>query len=181
MKYKRFEDLPVWNDAIEFAIKVFEFTSKAVNDLKGLGDLKNQIERAAVSVSNNIAEGFERGTNAELIHFIYIAKGSAGECRSLTYILGRLSDFRKHKDEVLDLRSRAEKIARQLNGWADSLKNSDIKGAKFLTDKERKSYQQRKELEEFNEEMAQRHAELMAKLEQERIENAAKEKIKENE
>ncbi len=176
MKYKRFEDLPVWNDAIEFAVKVFEFTANAAAELQGLGDLKNQLERAAVSVSNNIAEGFERGTNAELIHFIYIAKGSAGECCSITYILGRLSRYRKFKDDILDLRSRAEKIGKQLNGWADSLKNSDIKGAKFLTDKERQSYQRRKDLKEFNEEMAQHHTELLARLEQERIENAAREK-----
>ena len=103
MRYKRFEDLPVWKDAIEFAVKVFEFTAKSSGEFQGLGDLKNQIERAAVSVSNNIAEGFERGTTAELVHFIYISKGSAGECRSITYILGRLPKFRKHKEEILDL------------------------------------------------------------------------------
>ena len=54
MKYKNFEDLPVWKAAIEFAIAVFEFTSAA--DFRGVGDLKNQIERASVSISNNIAE-----------------------------------------------------------------------------------------------------------------------------
>jgi len=71
MKYRNFEDLPVWNAAIEFALKLFEFTAAA--DFRGIGDLKNQIERAAVSISNNIAEGFERGTNNDLIHFLYIS------------------------------------------------------------------------------------------------------------
>ena len=61
MKYKRFEDLPVWNAAIELAVLVYTLTAKP--EFKGHGSLKDQIERAAVSVSNNIAEGFERGTN----------------------------------------------------------------------------------------------------------------------
>ncbi|MCW5961756.1 MAG: four helix bundle protein [Pyrinomonadaceae bacterium] len=60
MNYKRFEQLPVWIDAIEFAVKVFEFSKNAVPEFKGLGDLRNQLERAAVSISNNVAEGFER-------------------------------------------------------------------------------------------------------------------------
>lgn len=165
MKYRRFEDLPVWNDAIEFAVKIFEFTAKAGKEFQGLGDLRNQIERAGVSISNNIAEGFERGTTKELVQYIYIAKGSAGECRSMTYVLGHLKDFRKYKEDVLDLRKRAESIAKQLNAWADSLKNSNIKGAKFLTDKERQSYQRRKDLEEFDNEMAEFRKEHSRKLE----------------
>jgi four helix bundle protein len=104
MKYKRFEDLPVWNDAIEFAVKVFDFTAKAKKEFQGLGDLRNQFERASVSISNNIAEGFERGTTKELIQYIYIAKGSAGECRSMTYILGHLKDFHKYKNDILHLK-----------------------------------------------------------------------------
>jgi four helix bundle protein len=56
LKYKNFEELPVWKAAIEFALKLFEFTNAA--DFRGFGDTKNQLERAAVSISNNIAEGF---------------------------------------------------------------------------------------------------------------------------
>jgi four helix bundle protein len=95
MKYTRFEELPVWQAAIEFAIKVFELTNKA--DFRGVGDVKNQLERAAVSVSNNIAEGFERGTTAELINFLYIARGSAGECRSMLYLCEKLAKFNNFK------------------------------------------------------------------------------------
>jgi hypothetical protein len=58
MRYKRFEDLPVWNTAIELAIGVYMLTSKPEFDKRF--SLKDQLERAAVSVSNNIAEGFER-------------------------------------------------------------------------------------------------------------------------
>ena len=76
MRYTRFEDLPVWNAAIDLAVQIYELTSKP--SFNGRYSLKNQLERAAVSVSNNIAEGFERGTNKELLTFLYIARGSAG-------------------------------------------------------------------------------------------------------
>lgn len=59
MKYRNFEDLPVWNAAIEFALKLFEFTAAA--DLRGVGDLKNQIERAAVSISTILPKASNAG------------------------------------------------------------------------------------------------------------------------
>jgi len=151
MKYKIFEDLPVWNSAIEFAISVFEFTSTA--DFRGVGDLKNQIERAAVSISNNIAEGFERGTNNDLIHFLYISKGSAGECRSMLRICERSNKFSNFRSEISNLILRSESISKQLNGWIESLKNSDIKGVRYLNDSERAKIQQRREREEFDQEI----------------------------
>jgi len=71
MKYSRFEDLPVWKAAIELALAIFEFAEKAKEQFRGLGDTKNQLERASLSISNNIAEGFERGTTVELIQYLY--------------------------------------------------------------------------------------------------------------
>ena len=79
MKYKCFEEVPVWRDALELAVLIFELTSQVA--------FKDQLERAGVSVSNNIAEGFERGTTQETLTFLYIAKGSSVEVRSLTYSL----------------------------------------------------------------------------------------------
>ena len=81
MKYERFEDLPVWKAAIGLAKRVYTMTANST--FKGHFSLRDQIERAAVSVSSNIAEGFERGTTQELLTFLYIARGSAGEVRSL--------------------------------------------------------------------------------------------------
>lgn len=100
MKYTRFEDLPVWKAAIEFALKVFEFSGQTEQSFRGLGDTKNQLGRAALSISNNIAEGFERGTTAELIHFLYISKGSAGESRSMLCLCERLKQFNDFKSEI---------------------------------------------------------------------------------
>ena len=153
MKYSTFEELPVWQAAIEFALKLFEFTNKG--DFRGVGDMKNQLERAAVSKSNNIAEGFERGTTVELIYFLYISNGSAGECRSMLRMCEKTSRFADLKFEISDLINRAVNVSKQLNGWIESSKNSEIKGPKFLNDKERERFQRKKEVDEFEKEMAE--------------------------
>ncbi|HRZ16842.1 MAG TPA: four helix bundle protein, partial [Candidatus Hydrogenedentes bacterium] len=80
MKYARFEDLPVWKSALELARRVYALTRDRF--FSQPGDLRDQLRRAALSVSNNIAEGFERGSTSELLAFLYIARGSAGEARS---------------------------------------------------------------------------------------------------
>ncbi|MBP6003772.1 MAG: four helix bundle protein [Pyrinomonadaceae bacterium] len=151
MKYSTFEELPVWQAAISFALDVFEFTEKA--DFRGLGDTKNQLERAALSISNNIAEGFERGTTTEIINFLYIARGSAGESRSMLRICERVDRFSNFRSEISNLTGKAVNISKQLHGWLESLKNSEIKGVKFLTEQERKRFADRKELVEFDNEM----------------------------
>src|ERR1700676_2406637 len=72
MKYTRFEDLPVWQAASELALRVYALGEKA--PVRRHRSMRDQIERAALSVSNNIAEGFERGTTPELLTFL-IARG----------------------------------------------------------------------------------------------------------
>jgi four helix bundle protein len=152
VKYSTFEELPVWNAAIEFALKVFEFTERA--DFRGLGDTRNQLERSALSISNNIAEGFERGTTTELIYFLYIARGSAGESRSMLRLCEHLPKFLDLRSEISNLIGMSVNISRQLHGWIESLKNTDIKGVKFLTDKERSRLDLHKEQETFDRDMA---------------------------
>src|SRR6267143_4692351 len=106
MRYSRFEDLPVWNTAIELAVQVYELTSGP--QFKSRYSLRDQIERSAVSVSNNIAEGFERGTNNELLAFIYIARGSAGEVRSMLCLLDRMPSFQEFSGDIKALKQKAE-------------------------------------------------------------------------
>jgi four helix bundle protein len=73
MKYNRFEELPVWKAAVDLAVGVFKFTSSPI--FRRYYSVRNQLERSSMSVSNNIAEGFERGTTPELLTFLYIAVG----------------------------------------------------------------------------------------------------------
>jgi len=67
---------------------------------RGSRSLRNQLERAALSVSNDIAEGFECGTTNELLAFIYIARGSASEVRSMLFFLERRKGFANLKSQI---------------------------------------------------------------------------------
>ena len=123
------------NAAIEFAVNVYALTAR--EEFRGHRSLRDQLERAAVSISNNISEGFERGTTQELLTFLYIARGSSGEARSMLCLLERLPTFATSRMEISDLKSRAVSISRQLGAWADSLQNSEMKGQRYVTDKTR--------------------------------------------
>jgi four helix bundle protein len=137
MAYRRFEDLPVWNDAIDLATGMFTFA--ASGRLKNFAGLRDQLERAAASISNNIAEGFERGTDEELLTFLYIARGSAGEVRSMFHLIPRLPSFADLQEEVYRLRSRAESISKQLGRRIESVKDSGFKGTRFRNETTRKA------------------------------------------
>ena len=130
MNYQRFEDLPVWQASAELACSMYEFTEHDIFR-RHLG-LRDQLERAALSISNNIAEGFERGTNNELLAFLYIARGSAGEVRSMFRVLESWQKFTDHKPHIAELRKRAEVISRQLHGWIEQLKRSGLRGQRHL-------------------------------------------------
>ena len=147
MKYSRFEDLPVWQAASDLSLRVFALGEKPA--LRRHRSLRDQIERAALSVSNNIAEGFERGTTPELLAFLYIAPGSAGEVRSMLCVMERMSAFSDLKSEISNLKSLAEAISRQLRGWAQHLQDSPIRGQRYLTSKTREADQKRRDREEF--------------------------------
>jgi len=140
--YERFEDLPVWQAAAALYEKCDTFLSAAKSTVSP--SFRDQLERAALSVSNNIAEGFERGTTNELLAFLYIARGSAGEVRSMLILLSRRPWIAGQlKAEISDLIALAESCSRQLRAWADSLQNSDIAGPRHLNDKTRAEYEKR--------------------------------------
>jgi four helix bundle protein len=147
MTYDRFEQLPVWRAAIELGERVYAATEKAA--FRRRFSLRDQIERATVSISNNIAEGFERGTTQELLTFLYIARGSAGEVRSMLCLIERLPGFADLKSEISDLKSKAESVSRQLRAWADSLQNSKITGQRYLNETARRSAQRGRDRQEF--------------------------------
>ena len=153
MKYKRFEDLPVWQAGIDLAVQVYALTS--LPEFSSQRSLRDQIERAAVSVSNNIAEGFERGTNKELLAFLYIARGSAGEVRSMLCLLQRLPLFLELDAAIRPLREKAESCSRQLKAWAQALQDSELRGERHVNQKTKRSDQAALEREEFMKELAE--------------------------
>jgi four helix bundle protein len=151
MTYARFEELPVWQEAISLVEKVYNMTE--AKEWKGHRSLRDQLERAALSVLNNIAEGFERGTTNELLAFLYIARGSAGEVRSMLCFIEQRKGLSHFKSQILDLKSIAESCSRQIRAWADHLQNSEIKGQRHLNKKTRSHYIQEKDEEDFRKEL----------------------------
>jgi len=125
--YNSFEDLPVWQNARELASLVYK-TSAEGKLSKDYG-LRNQIQKAVVSVSSNIAEGFERGSKREFIQFLYIAKGSCGELRSQMYIAKDLGYLSNSDSDTL-IKS-ASNTSKQINGFIKYLKASRFTGHKF--------------------------------------------------
>ena len=169
--YKRFEDLPVWKKAADLAAKMFAWTAHP--SFRGKGDLANQLQRATLSISNNIAEGFERGSTRELLQYLYIARGSAGEVRSMLCVMQRMDAFDELSTDVDQLRGVAENISRQIHGWASSLQNSDIEGAKFLNDDAKHRYDREQRRNEFLKQQAENRAELEERLKKRAQERAA--------
>ena len=142
MTYNSFEELPVWQQAAELYEQTDEFLEHAPSRIRP--SFKDQLERAVLSVSNNIAEGFERGSTKELLQFIYIARGSAGEVRSMLAVVLRRPWAKQFSPEISQLKSKALNCSRQLHGWAQSLQNTDIQGPRYLNQATRERYEQKR-------------------------------------
>ena len=96
MKIERFEDIIAWQKAKEMTIQIYSFAK----DNRDYG-FRDQIQRASVSIMNNIAEGFERRSNAEFRQFLFIAKGSCGEVRSMIYLAKDLNYISETNYKIL--------------------------------------------------------------------------------
>lgn len=145
MTYERFEDLPVWKEAIRLAEGCEDFLIAAKDRITF--SKRDQLDRCSLSVSNNIAEGFERGTTKELLAFLYIARGSAGEVRSMLCYFERRPALLDFRSEISNLKGIAESCSRQLRAWADSLQNSDIQGQRHLNDRSREEWRKKNDAE----------------------------------
>jgi len=93
---KKFEDVIAWQKAKKLTIDIYK-NFEHCRDY----NFKNQIQRATVSIMNNIAEGFERQTNKELVNFLYISKGSCGETRSMISLAVELKYLPREKAIIL--------------------------------------------------------------------------------
>ncbi len=129
-KVNCFEDLEVWIKSRAFAKLIHEISSKGTFSKDY--SLKDQINRSAGSIMDNIAEGFERGGNREFIQFLFISKGSSGEARSQLY---RALDKNHIEQSEFDfLKTKSIEISNQLSGFIKYLKNSDMKGEKYVSE-----------------------------------------------
>lgn len=112
-KFKSFEEINSWQKSRIFNKKIYLVTENP--NFKKDFDFVRQIRRASLSISSNIAEGFERNTDKEFVYFLYVAKASAGEVRSQLYLAFDLEYIIKEEFEML-LNSVTE-ISKLLSGF----------------------------------------------------------------
>ena len=111
-----FKKLRVWQDGVELAAEIYKVCRKEPFS-RDFG-LRDQIQRAVVSVSSNIAEGDERGTDRETVYFLNIAKGSAAEVITQLHIANRVGYIDKKTLEYLE--DKTEKIRASLKNLIKS-------------------------------------------------------------
>ena len=114
MRIEKFEDIISWQKSMGLSLLIY-------NLFKGIKDysFKDQIQRAVVSITNNIAEGFERKSNNEFKQFLFIAKGSCGEVRSMIYMASSLEYI--SKKDFDDIYSRTLEISKLISGLVKTL------------------------------------------------------------
>jgi four helix bundle protein len=126
--YMAFEETKIWQESRKLVNSIYLAiqSNTAFSQDYALG---NQIKRAAISIPSNIAEGFERSTNKELIHFLFIAKGSAGEVRTQLWLASDLNYL--NKKELDSLIDKVKSISKMIQGMINYLQKSEMKGTKY--------------------------------------------------
>lgn len=134
MQIKTFEDLEIWKEARRLTREIYNI-SKAPKFSKDFA-LRDQMQRAAVSIMSTIAEGLECGGNQEFVQFLYIAKGSCGELRSQLYVaLDQDYVDQKTADNSIMTLKRLSVMVKHL---IDHLKQSGMRGPKYSDANSRK-------------------------------------------
>lgn len=121
---QKFEDLICWQKGRELTKQIY----RALANCKDYG-FKDQIQRASVSVMSNIAEGFERGTRDELINYLFIAKGSAGEVRAQLYVALDVGYLNSETFKLLN--NLAVECSRLTYHFIISIKEGGVRGQQF--------------------------------------------------
>ncbi len=126
-KIQKFEDILAWQKARELTRGVYAH-SKTGAFAKDFG-LKDQIQRASVSIMGNVAEGYDRGGDKEFIQFLSVSKGSCAEVKSHLYVA--LDQQYINPTQFNQLYNSADEVSRLLAGFMAYLKQSDLRGRKF--------------------------------------------------
>jgi four helix bundle protein len=119
MVIKKFEDIISWQKKQKLTVELYD-TFKDLRDYS----FKDQILRAAVSISNNIAEGFDRSSDADFARFLYMATGSASETKSMIYLAERLKYIDTGKR--LSLVAQLNEISKLIYGLIKSISKKKL-------------------------------------------------------
>jgi four helix bundle protein len=118
-KIQRFEDLEVWQEAVIFFEDIYKISCN--EQIRKEFSIRDQLIRAAISISNNIAEGFEYDNNKDFIKFLRYSKGSTGEVRNILKILSRIRLITEQQH--INLAGKAVNLSKQLYGFINYLRN----------------------------------------------------------
>lgn len=118
MRIQKFEDIIAWQKSQELAVEIYAIFTIS----KDFG-FKDQICRASVSISNNIAEGFDRSSDVEFVRFLFYALGSCSEVKSMLYLAVKLKYLTEEKTNIL-IASTIE-ISKIITGLIKSLRNKN--------------------------------------------------------
>jgi len=122
-KIERFEDLDLWKEAVVIGVEIYRLTS--IGKLEKDYSSKDQLRRAAISISNNIAEGFEYNNSKSFIKFLGYSKGSAGELRSNLLVLKEAEAI--SNDDYKSLETKLLSISKNIGGFIKYLKDFENK------------------------------------------------------
>ncbi len=119
-KNNKFEELEIWKESMQLVTDIYQL----FKDCKDFS-FKDQIQRAAVSIPSNIAEGYERQSNKEFVRFLYIAKGSSGELRTQIYIAVKLKYIdQKSGNNIIETVSKISSMIYRLIEYRSNLENN---------------------------------------------------------
>jgi four helix bundle protein len=127
MQIKNFEDLEIWQIARRITQEIYTLaqTTKLSRDY----GLRDQMQRAAISIMSNIAEGFERGGNQEFVQFLYVAKASSGELRSQLYVA--LDQKYIDPQAANEMTMALKRLSTMMKHLIDHLRQSEMRGPKY--------------------------------------------------
>ena len=126
MKIQKFEEIIAWQKAQELAVRIYRKFSELEDKT-----FKSQICRAAISISNNIAEGFDRKSDKEFSYFLYIGLGSNSEVKSMVYLANKLGYIQQ--DDQEELLGFSSEVAKVIRGLIKSIKINPWYNLKILT------------------------------------------------
>jgi four helix bundle protein len=122
-KIEKFEDMDIWKEAVSIGVDIYDLTSKG--KLETDYSSKSQLRRAAISISNNIAEGFEYNNNKVFAKFLSYAKASAGELRSNLFVLKEAHVVDENDHEYL--RGKLTSASKNISGFIKYLRTFESK------------------------------------------------------
>ncbi|MCL5099112.1 MAG: four helix bundle protein [Candidatus Omnitrophica bacterium] len=146
-KYDHFEQTPAWQEAAHLYNLVLDMFDQHGQQFSS--GFRNKLDRAALSVSNNIAEGFDRRTTNELEQFLGTARGSASEVRSMCLVVEARTKLAPARKALRGVLASAESCARQLSGWMASVEAGAVQGKRTSTPQMRRDHEARDAAEEF--------------------------------